>query len=319
VAAPVAKYIDEIQRRVNRIDTGWRTRVLEAIDHAVQSFAEKMPWKELRREEIFLAPGTRQMVFPTRVARIITLGDRGNARYVAPGEAWESRSEGSFYQDTIGSPVEWRHAGAVPVISQPTTDAALNVRSTASEAITLYLQGLARDTAASGTALELYPVRESITFNGSAFTGTANTYVQLLDVYKTSNSSADVIINDSVAGTPISRIAGWQDRPNFQSVEFMWIPQSGTQIQASYFTRPEQIVSENQVVDNNVDHDYIVWRAAGDIHWQKEQQQAAQLAWAKAEERLLDLANAAQNFGEIDIRTVPTSNFLDFHDDNELI
>lgn len=259
-------------------------------------------------------------MLPKRVARVIWLGDVDNSRKIEAGQHWEDRAPGTYFQETAGSFLEWRPLGTVPVITQPQTDIQIDMRSTQSEAIRVFVRGLVRDTTSSGTTGELNMLEENIVLNGSDFTQTSNEFVQLWTIEKDFNTTAEVLIRDTMATNPqiISRIYPWESRPEYQRVECILVPTLGTQVRVRYFARPPRIIRLLQTIEEEVDQDYLVWRVAGDLHWHQNERDAAQIAWGKAEEVLQNRINQERMHGDADYRAMPTSMFLDYNDGDKL-
>ncbi|MEE8522130.1 MAG: hypothetical protein V3S83_12280, partial [Gemmatimonadota bacterium] len=129
MASLLADLIDRIQRLSDRTDAKYRQRVLDSIDEAVQWYALTLPWDSLQKPEDFIADGTRDMVLPDRVNKVISIGDRTNVHPLDGGAHWEKRTPAQYYQRTAGQALEWRDMGWLPVIKQPVTDTTLNIES----------------------------------------------------------------------------------------------------------------------------------------------------------------------------------------------
>ncbi len=187
--------------------------------------------------------------------------------------------------------------GLSPVASAPSTDSALLIHSTASEAINVTIRGLVFDPSAANTALELYEAQETVALGGITETS-VNTYREVLAIQKDKGTTADVVVGTALDGQ-ISRIPSWEARPLFRRIEFYPVP-SGQTLEVQYFRRPDRITKESDAVDPSVDEEALVWRAAGNMHWTDNEGQAAGIAWRKAEEILLRVRNEEDTFGEKD-------------------
>jgi hypothetical protein len=310
----VSDLIDQVQRLANRVDTGWRTRCLDAINRALQDFAHHAPWDGLKRLEQFTAPGGRYVTFPERVKKVIRVHDITNKETLNPGGNWGRRMDGTWLEQSGSQPLEWRQMGTVPVISTPATDTLLQVNTTASDNFDVVIRGLARDTAASGSPLEFYPVVETISITGTGATNTANTFVQIDEINKAKNTNGDLIVSDVVSGKQIARIEKWNGIAAYNRVEVTDPPPVGHQLLIEFFTAPRPIEAETEPLDPSLDTQYIMWKAAGDIMWQKQEAQPAQVAWAKADE-ILDSVRARETaFGERDSQSRPTLSYYDLEE-----
>ncbi|MCI0354823.1 MAG: hypothetical protein L0099_07280 [Acidobacteria bacterium] len=280
----VAKIIDDALKLVNRAGDGtYRTRALQALNRAHRYCARRFPWEGLRKQENFLTNGTRFLVLPERVLDIIAVGDSTNARHLDAGDHWDRRAPGTYFQGVGGTAKEWRRAGVVPVTGQPSTDTRLRLQTAVSDGMRVLVRGLGRDTAASGTALELYPIEEILSMGGSGITLTANTYVEILSLEKDEATLTDLLVTDNVTGLRLARIPSWAARSGLQRVEFLHVPPANTSVRVDYYRHPDRITGENETLDASIPEDYIVWRTVGDLEWIMERAEAAQLAWARAE------------------------------------
>jgi hypothetical protein len=169
----------------------------------------------------------------------------------------------------------------VPVISQPETPAQLTISASASEPISVRLSGLARDSSASGTALELYPIFETYVVAGTGASVTSNTFSEIHTIEKTADSTAELTF--SVAGKTIARIAPEQRIPEYRRIEWLYLPPAGRVLRVEYFKRPERIASESSHLPVESDFDYLLWRVVGDMHWLANESEPARIAWQKAD------------------------------------
>lgn len=307
----VTNLVSQVQRLANRVDSNYRTRVLESINAAVRQLASEAPWDGLRRVERFLAPGGQYMTFPARVRKVITIADVTSTLPVDPGGDFARRFGASYIQQSSTLPIEWRPAGTMPVIAAPATDTQLRLQTGVSEGIQVTIRGLVRDTGASGTALELYEVSESLVMGGSGVTDTAATFVQIKEISTEQNRSSDLTVKSTVTGAILARIPPWQAYSEYARVEFFGSPEQGRQLHVEYFTDPERVLSEGDTLHSAVDIDYVKWRAVGDLHWMKQEQEAARLAWAEADAVLARLKNRENSFGERDSSNRPLVNYFD--------
>lgn len=307
----VTNLISQVQRLANRVDSNYRTRVLESINAAVRQLACEAPWDGLRRVEQFLAPGGQFMTFPARVRKPIMIADVTSTLPVDPGADFARRFGASYIQQSANLPVEWRPAGTMPVIAAPATDTKLQLQTGVSEGIQVTIRGLARDTAASGTALEFYEISESVVMAGTNATNTASTFVQIKEISTEQNRLSDLTVKAAATGAILARIPPWQAYSEYVRVEFFGSPEQGRALHVEYFTDPERILSEGDTLHSAIDIDYVKWRAVGDMHWIKQEQEAARLAWAEADSVLARLKNRENSFGERDSSNRPLVNYFD--------
>lgn len=301
----ISDLIDKAQRLADREDPGKRINVQDAIDEAVQWHALRLPWESLKETEDFIAvAGSREVTLPDRVGKVIRLGDRTNFNNINSGDQWARRMPGAFLQRTTGNIFEWRDAGLAPVTSQPATDTTLTLHTTASEAMSVFVRGLVRDTTSSGTPLEFVPTQETVVLAGES-QPSANLYTRIISIQKPRNSNNDLIAVNSQSLARISRIPTWESRPLFPRIQVHYIPSVNTLIEVQYFKRPDRIVSENDSLEPAVNEEAILWRAAGNLHWADQEGQQAERAWAKADEVLVAMKNQEDTFGEKDFHVEP--------------
>jgi hypothetical protein len=299
VSTEISRIVDEALQLTNRVDTKHRTRALNAVSRGVEYWAERLPWPGLKRYEAFASDGTRYMTFPERVRKVISVGDITDRVPVQPGDHWNREHASLWLQDLRADPLEWRDLGIVPLASDPVTDTQLSIEASVSEPLTVYITGLARDTAASGTALELYEVRESFAITGTGATDTSNTFVRVTGLEKNTNDgTAEVVVKSSVDSKTLARIGAQDGSPQYRRIEFITLPGAGRQYRVEYYSKPAEVVNESSPLPPSIDRDYLVWRVVGDLHWIAEQPDAARAAWQKADGLLLAHQNAEKTHGE---------------------
>lgn len=296
----IGHLIDRIQATADRQDSALRTKTLHALDEAVQWYARRAPWDGLFEPgEDFLTNGSEFLVLPERVARVVRVADRSNSQPVeAGGNDWERYP--TFLQRTAGSTgAEWRPAGQVPVIRQPNSATVVTFSPSVSESFSIYIRGLVRDSNASGTALELYDVLETVVVSSAADVSTTNAYVRIDEISKKYASTANVSVSYD-DGAVVGRIPGWSMGPSYQRIQLFNIPAAGTKLSISYKRRPDRLTAEEQVIDPGINVDAIVWRASGNIHWQDQETEAANMAWRKADEIVSQIITEEQSQGDRD-------------------
>lgn len=306
-SALIKDLIDRVQRLADRVDPSYRVRTLDALDEAQQWYASQIPWDSLQEIEDFFV-NTEFLTFPDRVNKIIRIGDRTNSRPLDAGEFMERRTPGSYFQRTKGAPREWRPMGRVSTVKELSVATLLYVHSTASEAIAVQVRGLVSDSTASGTALEFYEAKETLTLAGASL-ASVNTYSKVISIQKDKGTAEDILISTPADGL-IARIPSWESRPLYQKVQFSPVP-NGVTLEVAYFRRPDRITSENDPLEPSINEEAIMWRAVGNLHWTDNEGQAAERAWQKANEVIALKRNEEETFGEKDFHIEPWQGYMD--------
>lgn len=307
----VKDLIDRAQRLADRVDPSYRIRALDGLDEAMQWYASQVPWDALKRTEDFVASG-EFLILPDRINKIIRIGDRTNARPLDPGEHFERRRSGAYFQRTSGAPCEWRPLGYVPTVKDLSVAAPLHISSTSSESIAIQIRGLISDSTASGTALELFEAKETLTLAGVTLAST-NSYTTIISIQKDKGTAADVLIGTAADGQ-IARIPSWESRPLYHKVQFSPVP-TGQTLEVTYFRRPDRLTSEDDPIEASVNEEALVWRAAGNLHWMDNEGQAAERAWQKANEVVVLKRNEEETFGEKDFTVSPWLGYVNLEDE----
>jgi len=300
MATHIGHLIDRIQSNADRQDSALRTKTLHALDEAVQWYARRAPWDGLFEPgEEFLTNGSEYLVLPERVARVVRVADLSNSLPVEPGgNDWERYP--TFLQKTAGgAAIEWRPAGEVPVVRQPEAATTLTIDPDVSESFSVYVRGLVRDSNASGTALELYDVLETVVVSSEAEVATTNSFMRIDEVSKKYASDANLTLKYS-DGTVVGRIPGWSMGPSYQRIQLFNVPTVATRLSVSYKRRPPRITAEEQSIDPAINIDAIVWRAAGNIHWQDQETEQANMAWRNADQIVGQIITEERTQGDRD-------------------
>lgn len=304
--------IDRVQRVADRVDPSHRTRALDSIDEAMQWYASQVPWDALKRQEDFYA-ASEYLILPDRVNKVIRIGDKTNSRPLDPGEFFERRRPGAYFQRVTGAACEWRDQGYVATAKDITEGSTLEVYSTASEAINVQVRGLVSDTTASGTALELYEAKETISLAGVTQTS-AHSYNKVISIQKDKGTDADVIVGTSADGQ-IARIPSWESRPMYRKIQFHPVP-TGQTFEVAYFRRPDRVTSENDPISPGLNEEALMWRAAGNMMWMDNEPQAAERAWQKAAEVVAIKRNEEETFGEKDFHVEPWAGYMSLENEH---
>jgi len=286
MATTVGDLINQAQRVTNRVDSAFRTRVLESIDRALQHYADRVPWPQLERVEDFIADGSAFLVLPSRVRVVDSIGDKTNQAFVQPSAHFE-RQFPSYVLGTrtTGQPLYWRAVAPAAVVSSPPGGLSyVTVETTASYALDVHLAGLAQDTTASGTALEFYHAQETVAANLTPATS-VNLWKELTVIEKATDD-VDVIVKYPSTGVLASRLFQANRVAQYPRVEFVHAPTAGTVLQVRYYASVPKVAAETTVIPQGVDTDVLLWRAVGDLHWMYETPEAARAAWSKADEMI---------------------------------
>ena len=277
-------------------------------------YAQRLPWSSLKRTETFITDGNRFMVFPDRVAKIITIADETEQAPIRRDDHFVFNFGATYLSNTGGRPTAWRPGGIVSLAQAPATDTTFTLTAGASEVFNVEVYGTVRDASESGSPLELYDIRETIAITSDAGFQTANAYVDLKSLSKDrSTTNLLAVVNDQ-SGKVVSRIMPQSHVAAYRRVEFDSVPAAGRQVRVEYFTSPDRIDSELQPLDPALNIDYLVWMAVGDLHWLLKETQNAQVAWSKADELLAQEANKERTFGENGETITPDFGYMNLED-----
>lgn len=303
--------IDEALELTNRKDPTMRGRALHALDRALQHYAERRPWDGLKRWEDFTADGTRYLTLPARIRKILSVSDVTNKMDIEAGSHWNRTAQVPWAAgQAAATAYEWRDLGVVPVIAEP-DGAQLRIEASVSEPQSLVIRGMVRDSSASGSPLELYPLVETYTVGGTSYSITDASFVTVDSIEKSiTDGSADITIWNHSTAKILARIPAGERSPAYQRIEFLYQPTAGNQVRVEYFARPARLVSETGAVPADVDHDYLVWRVAGDMEFLANEGQSAQVAWAKADGMMQEKRVAEQTQGEKSIQIQPDASYF---------
>jgi len=309
--ATVGNIIDQALRLVNRVDSSYRQRALDAIERNIRYYAERLPWPSLVRQETFYSNGTDNFVFPQRVRQLISVGDNTHKSYVPPGKHFERQyPEWQLGSKPSGGPFQWRPMGVVPVIQDPAAATYLELNTQASDSQTVYIRGTAQDTTASGTPLEFYETEESVTAVQTPVT-TTNLFYRVFSIEAANlDRGSDVIARYSTGSLPAARVPTFDRHSKYNRIEWLAKPAAGAAFQCQYYADPPKMNSETQALDPQIPEDYLLWRTVGDLHWIAEQPQAANAAWGRADELLKTKIDAETTHGDQNHQAIPFAPFI---------
>lgn len=250
------------------------------------------------------------MSLPERVWVVQSVIDETSQCKVDPVEHWDSQAPELLVAGTVGTPVQYRKLGVLPVCGQPSTDTQLELHTTGSEAYTVRIHGLKRDASESGTPFELYEDREVFVMGGTTATVSAGTWASIVSLEKDEDTTYSFKAVDPVSSRVLARIPSWAARAAYQTIEFMPVPQAGAKMLVEYLVAPEKITNEETVLDAGISREYLEWQVAGDVLWGAGRREDAQTAWAKAELILTDEARKNTTLGEGDFRAIPMDTYF---------
>ncbi len=303
----VGEIITLAQRLAGRVDPGFDARTLRFINEGVDNWARKIPWPTLRRVSDFVATGSRELILPPHVLRVVWVADKTNKAPVSPLDPWDREYPARYMGESAGNADFWREEGVVPVTAQPASPTPLVVRTTASDSFTAHIAGYARDTTASGTADYEYFVEEALAINGTGPYSSANQYIRVISIGKDDLTNGDLnVFNGS---TLISRVTKNRYRAEYRRIEFLQIPSAGTDIRVGFLERPPALTTSHQQAHPAIDPDYLVWYAAGLIHHAQNQKDMGDLYVARAESKLQDRIYAERMHGDRDLQGIPDQGY----------
>lgn len=314
MSALVSDLVTRVLQYVDRAgDASYTSRVVSALDEAIQWYSERAPWDGLRDIETFISNGTEYLALPDRIRRVVDIGDKTNNRYIPAGEHFLQRRPGQYLERTSGNVCEWRDMGTVPLITHP-NGSALKFETTVSESFDVSIAGTVRDTGASGTALEFYEAMETVSMDGTVKTS-ANVFEEVTSIQKEKNTAADLKIFFSSTSEPVSRIPNWETRPLYRRVQFSPVPTAGTALELQYYRRPNRITDTDAALDSAINQEAVVWKAVELVSLLESKIDLAQLARARAEEVVRNRKEVEENFGERDHTIQPWCGYLNLEDD----
>lgn len=308
----VRTLITRAQQQAGRVDTGFDSRTLRALNDAQEKWAVAMPWPTLVKHETFNSDGSQQLILPPRVKRIVWLADKTNKRSIEASGQWDRMFTASFLDETQDAAKLWRELGFTSVTSQPSSASFLSVLTTATDTFNVYISGFALDTTASGTALEKFAVSEVLTITGPTGYTSVNQYVEVVAFSKDDLTPADLSLR--LGSSVIARIPKDQYRSPMRRVELLFRPLSGTQIECEYIAAPAPLSTDPQVPDPAIDDRYLVWYAAGIIHRMQNQADLAGEAFIRAKEILDERIYHERAHGDADWQGVPDPNYWGVED-----
>jgi len=307
----VATLISQAQQVAGRVDSAFQERTLRFLNEAVEKWALARPWNGLRKTVDVVCDGTRYLVFPDFVRSVRLLTDLTNKKYLDYIENWDRQATHEYLSASTGAVAWWREEGIVPVYSQPATPSYVTVAgASASDVFTVHLAGTGLDTAASGTAGEVFFQEELITVNGTTTATSTRIYKDILSVGKDRLTEGDLSI--AVAGTQVGRVAANRWYTPYRRVELLRIPSAGTTLRAGVLCAPPQLHETGQVPHPSINPQYLIWYAAGVIHKAQNETDQAAVCFRQAAELLAQRDYQEQAFSDRDWTSAPDPNYWDY-------
>lgn len=287
-------------------DPAYRTTWHEFINEAVREYARRQPWAGLEdSEDAVLSANQRYHIFPTYVDEILEITDLTNYGTIDREGDFGKRYPRQFTQGTAGQPVLYDLVGDVPALAGP-SGYCYAVSSHVSDTAILYLDGIAANSGASGTALAYSQKRESVTLNGTTPVTLTNLFTQFTSIGKATVTSGDYILYDAGnTNAHISLIPSGELDARFRRIQLMRIPSVNTEIRYRFRHRPPALVTEDQAPHPAVDSDFIIQYAISLFQREQDQYQKAELHERKATNTIRARANKDHNFGEPYSQIIP--------------
>ena len=312
----LANIVLESQRLAGRVDTTFFSRCRRWINEAQEQWALEVPWPTLVREESFPTNGTRSLILPQRVKVVLWVADVENSRPIDVLKHWDREFPASLFQNTGGAPRFSRPMGIQASFRQPAAVGRLTFNTTVSDSFSVYVAGLALDTAASGTAEELYNAREVINIGGTTNYTSTTLWHSVSVLGKDDFTPADLTVRDS-ASNLIARVSRDAYRSEYRRIDLLLIPDAGTPIAVQYLGGPEPLIDNEQQPHPAVDIEYLLWYTAGMLHSAQGEEQASGIKLARAKEILNRRVLREKQFGDADWRALPEPGY--WHNENQYL
>lgn len=305
--------ITEAQRLAGRVDSDFNTRTRRWINEGIEQWSITVPWPTLIKRETFIANGNRTLVLPQRVRAIQWVGDPTNKRHLRPSDFFEREFSTSFFSSDRSAPFFFHERGFTPVTAQPSVGSILTFNTESSDVFTVYIDGLALDTRASGTANEKFYTFEQISITDSSTYSSANRYVEIFTLGKDDFTPADLV---AFNGSEIlARVEANRYRSEYRQIEFVHIPTAGDRIDIEYVTNPEPLIYNYQIPHPSIDVEYLIHYAAAKIHAAMNQGALAEQMSSEAQVILNRRIYNERLNKENDLRALPDIAYFGYEDD----
>ena len=292
----------EIQRMTGRNDSGFDSRINEAINRALRQWGHEHPWDSLRTIETITHPGGRTLVFPRFVDRAVWLVDKTNQRAVeAATRQWDREETWSLAQSYVGYADSWEPAGYQAVCTNVTNS--LSIRSSSnSDNLTAYITGTIRLNGSTET-VDTYVGGEPLTLSGATGVTTTSSFLTI-DSINLSDYPAGVV--QVRCGSSVVGVIGPYDKESrYFAARLMDIPSASTAFMYGAVRYAPPLISDSQAPPPCVDPDFILWHAASDIHWQLHEGERYKEALGKASRILNDRMSTERLGSDQGLRIVP--------------
>ena len=303
----------EAQRLAGRVDSEWNSRTRRWLNEALEQYAIAVPWPTLIREEDFTSAGTRALMLPPRVKQVQWVADKTNSVALDASDKWDREFPTSFLQDTNGAARMWREVGVQSLRRDPASAGILSAQADVSCVCTVFVEGLVRTTAASGTADEYYTARDTISIAGSNVTAGTVVFTRIDTLAKSDFTAGDLTVFDASSNV-LARVPAFSYRSEYRRVELLNIPTAGTVLRVRYLHAPTALVNDTDFPHTSVDDEYLIWYAAGMIHEAEGQEEQAKTKMARAAEILNRRIYKEQMHGDRDLRAFPEPGYHNFED-----
>jgi len=301
--------IDKAQELADRKDTNWDARCKNWLNEGVEQWARKLPWPTLKQIEDFTfnsrEPTARILTLPQYVDKILRVADDTNNRVLRPMANPDLDFPLTHLDNTAGAAFSFRELGLVAVHDQPAAASVLRVQSTVSDVLTVYVAGIALDTAASGTPDARFPAHEELVVGDSSIVSSTRLFVRVDTIGKSKEVALGDILVSTAADGQLARVYRDDFQPKYRQIELLSAPIGGTVFQIEYLLKAPRMRESNDFAPPAIDSTYLIWYCASMIHTAQGNVQEAAIAFARAEAILEREATFEKNAGDQDYRAFP--------------
>lgn len=307
----VGTLITEAQRLAGRVDSSLDERTRMWINEGQQEWLHADPWRKLRDELAITHDGSQDLYLPDFVQRVLWISDRTNKRSTIRNDQLDRDAPANFHGKTPGALTHWKEIGMSPVFAQPTQASTIYFNPLGDENVVTYIQGMALDTNASGTAGENYLQEEAVTCLSGSVGSTQKKYTYVMSLGKAGVHTDDTEVSlEASGGIPrLARLHRNKRRSEYRHVHLLKVPPAGTTIYIQYIQSLPDLVENNQVIHPGVSPEYLKWYAAANLHKAMNQGDLAVMAFSFAERLLRRVGHAEDAFGDQDLRMSPDLNY----------
>jgi len=283
MAKTFSQAITAVQNKTGRNDSGFDSRIREAINAAVRTWARLLPWPALEEVGDITHVGGRYIYLPGRVNKLIWLMDTTNKEELRPSDQqWPLNYTNEYSEDTSGRATQFEESGLFPTLTSVSGPIAI-YSTDASDVAGVYIQG---DLVPSGSSYSLeaiynkYRGIENISTNGQTPVTTSNIFVAVQSIGKTADTDGALIIQ--CGGKTIGIIGPLEDESTYRRFALMKVATAGTQFRYKGYIDPPKLIESNQIIPPEVSYDFVVWKATSDVFWDMRETERAMIAKKEA-------------------------------------